>query len=161
MAAQRFLFLGHQDLSGLLRGRSVPKERRKMALAKGLPWVPGSYSIGPTNVIPPDNPFGQQGEIRLLPAKAAASWIGAELVEAYLACRREDSRQFCSISDDEAASIPQRIYRARRTLACPRRGRCGIPVNTADRQIAAIGSAVPASSPVLWLCAAPEVLRFR
>jgi glutamine synthetase len=43
-------------------------------------------------------------------AKAAASWIGAELVEAYLACRREDARQFCSISDEEAASILQRIY---------------------------------------------------
>ena len=71
MAAQRFLFLGHQDLSGLLRGRSVPRERRKMALAKGLPWVPGNYSIGPTNVIPADNPFGQQGEIRLLPDESA------------------------------------------------------------------------------------------
>jgi len=68
---QRFLFLGHQDLSGILRGRSVPEERREMALAHGLPWVPGNYSIGPTNVIPADNPFGQQGEIRLLPDQAA------------------------------------------------------------------------------------------
>lgn len=71
MDKQRFLFLGHQDLSGLLRGRSVPKERRKMALAHGLPWVPGNFSIGPTNVIPADNPFGQQGEIRLLPDQDA------------------------------------------------------------------------------------------
>ena len=39
---QRFLFLGHQDLSGLLRGRSVPKERHKQAMAKGLPWVPAN-----------------------------------------------------------------------------------------------------------------------
>jgi glutamine synthetase len=67
MSKQHFLFLGHQDFSGMLRGRSVPKERRKMALAQGLPWVPGNFSIGPTNIIPPDNPFGQQGEIRLLP----------------------------------------------------------------------------------------------
>ena len=64
---QRFLFLGHQDLSGLLRGRSVPKERHKQAMAKGLPWVPANYSIGPTNVLPPDNPFGPMGEIRLVP----------------------------------------------------------------------------------------------
>ncbi|WP_373504244.1 hypothetical protein [Aestuariivirga sp.] len=71
MAKQHFLFLGHQDLSGILRGRSVPKERHKMALAEGLPWVPGNFSIGPTNVIPADNPFGQQGEIRLLPDQAA------------------------------------------------------------------------------------------
>ena len=42
--------------------------------------------------------------------KAAASWMGGSLVEAYLACRREDARQFCSISDEEAANILQRIY---------------------------------------------------
>jgi len=71
VAKQRFLFLGHQDLSGMLRGRSVPKERHKLALAQGLPWVPGNFSIGPTNVIPHDNPFGQQGEIRLMPDKSA------------------------------------------------------------------------------------------
>ena len=45
----------------LLRGRSVPRERRKLALANGLPWVPANYSIGPTNVLPPDNPFGPHG----------------------------------------------------------------------------------------------------
>ena len=54
----------------MLRGRSVPKERHKMAMAQGLPWVPGNFSIGPTNVIPADNPFGQQGEIRLVPDQA-------------------------------------------------------------------------------------------
>jgi glutamine synthetase len=64
---QHFLFLGHQDLSGILRGRSVPKERHKFALTRGLPWVPANYSIGPTNVLPPDNPFGPMGEIRLVP----------------------------------------------------------------------------------------------
>jgi hypothetical protein len=31
-------------------------------------------------------------------------------VEAYMACRREDARQFCSISDAEAASVLQRFY---------------------------------------------------
>jgi glutamine synthetase len=67
MTKQHFLFLGHQDLSGLLRGRSVPKERHKQALAGGLPWVPANYSIGPTNILPPDNPFGPMGEIRLFP----------------------------------------------------------------------------------------------
>lgn len=67
MATQHFLFLGYQDLSGLVRGRSVPRERRKEALSGGLPWVPANYSIGPTNVLPPDNPFGPMGEIRLFP----------------------------------------------------------------------------------------------
>ena len=67
MADQHFLFLGHQDLYGLLRGRSVPKERHELAMTHRLPWVPTNYSIGPTNVLPPDNPFGTMGEIRLLP----------------------------------------------------------------------------------------------
>jgi glutamine synthetase len=43
-------------------------------------------------------------------SKTAASWMGAPLVEAYLACRREDARQFCGMSDEEAASLLQRIY---------------------------------------------------
>jgi glutamine synthetase len=70
-AKQHFLFLGHQDLSGLVRGRSVPRERRKVALSGGLPWVPANYSIGPTNILPADNPFGPMGEIRLFPDEAA------------------------------------------------------------------------------------------
>ena len=71
MAKQHFLFLGHQDLSGLVRGRSVPRERHKEALTGGLPWVPANYSIGPTNILPPDNPFGPMGEIRLFPDENA------------------------------------------------------------------------------------------
>lgn len=71
MSKQHFLFLGHQDFSGLMRGRSVPKERRKDALTNGLPWVPANFSIGPTNVLPGDNPFGPMGEIRLFPDQAA------------------------------------------------------------------------------------------
>jgi glutamine synthetase len=43
-------------------------------------------------------------------AKAASAWVGADLVEAYLACRREDLRQFSSISEEEAARILQRVY---------------------------------------------------
>jgi glutamine synthetase len=48
--------------------------------------------------------------LKAFDAKAAASWLGAELVEAYLACRREDVRQFCSISDEDAAGLLQRFY---------------------------------------------------
>ena len=71
MSKQHFLYLGHQDFSGLVRGRSVPKERSKDALADGLPWVPANFSIGPTNILPGDNPFGPMGEIRLVPDKNA------------------------------------------------------------------------------------------
>jgi glutamine synthetase len=74
---QQFLFLGHQDFSGLLRGRSVPKDRRKEALADGLPWVPANYSIGPTNILPADNPFGPMGEIRLVPDDNAVAHLAA------------------------------------------------------------------------------------
>ncbi len=77
MSKQHFLFLGHQDLSGILRGRSVPKERRKEALSGGLPWVPANYSIGPTNILPGDNPFGPMGEIRLFPDPNALATLPA------------------------------------------------------------------------------------
>ena len=76
MPKQHFLFLGHQDLSGILRGRSVPKERRKEALA-GLPWVPANFSIGPTNILPGDNPFGPMGEIRLFPDQSTLATLAA------------------------------------------------------------------------------------
>ncbi|MFN0192795.1 MAG: hypothetical protein ACKVP5_12620 [Aestuariivirga sp.] len=76
MSKQHFLFLGHQDFSGLLRGRSVPKERRKEAIA-GLPWVPANFSIGPTNILPPDNPFGPMGEIRLFPDQSTLTTLPA------------------------------------------------------------------------------------
>ncbi len=65
-----FTFLGHQDLSGILRGRSVPAARAALALEQGLPWVPANYSIGALSTLPPDNPFGPVGEIRLLPDPA-------------------------------------------------------------------------------------------
>jgi glutamine synthetase len=65
-----FTYLGHQDLSGILRGRSVPQERAALALEGGLPWVPANYSIGALSTLPPDNPFGPVGEIRLLPDPA-------------------------------------------------------------------------------------------
>jgi glutamine synthetase len=48
--------------------------------------------------------------LKAFDARIAASWLGEELVEAYLACRREDVRQFCSISDEEAANILHRVY---------------------------------------------------
>jgi glutamine synthetase len=66
-----FLFLGNQDLNGILRGRSVPAARMAEATAQGLPWVPANYTIGALNTLPPDNPFGPIGEIRFMPDPAA------------------------------------------------------------------------------------------
>ncbi len=75
--AEHFTFLGHQDLSGILRGRSVPRARADHALASGLPWVPANYMIGALGTLPPDNPFGPIGEIRLVPDPAARLPLGA------------------------------------------------------------------------------------
>jgi glutamine synthetase len=71
MSDEHFLFLGNQDLNGVLRGRSVPAARRALALSEGLPWVPANYTIGALNVLPPDNPFGPLGEIRFRPVPSA------------------------------------------------------------------------------------------
>jgi glutamine synthetase len=68
---QTFTFIGNQDLNGILRGRSVPSARAEAALAEGLPWVPANITIGAHNLLPPDNPFGPIGEIRLLPDPSA------------------------------------------------------------------------------------------
>lgn len=72
-----FVFLGNQELNGILRGRSVPFSRREEALANGLPWVPANITIGALGTIPSDNPFGPVGEIRLKPDRAAALTFSA------------------------------------------------------------------------------------
>ncbi len=71
MAREHFLFLGYQELNGILRGRSVPQARTAEAMEGGLPWVPANYTIGPLNALPEGNPFGPMGEIRLIPDPAA------------------------------------------------------------------------------------------
>lgn len=71
-----FLFLGHQDLSGILRGRSVPAARMDEAMAHGLPWVPANITIGALNGLPPDNGFGPMGEIRFIPDATARLTLG-------------------------------------------------------------------------------------
>ncbi len=69
---EHFCFIGNQELNGIVRGRSVPSARRKSALADGLPWVPANITIGALNTLPPDNPFGPVGEIRLMPIADAS-----------------------------------------------------------------------------------------
>jgi glutamine synthetase len=78
MADEHLLFLGNQDLNGILRGRSVPKARHALALAEGLPWVPANYTIGALNMLPPDNPFGPKGEIRFRPDPSATVTLAGQ-----------------------------------------------------------------------------------
>ncbi|MEM9012402.1 MAG: glutamine synthetase family protein [Pseudomonadota bacterium] len=68
---EHFTFIGNQELNGILRGRSVPSARAEAALRDGLPWVPANLTIGALNTLPPDNPFGPVGEIRMLPDTGA------------------------------------------------------------------------------------------
>lgn len=78
MTGPAFLFLGNQDLNGILRGRSVPRNRAAEAMAGGLPWVPANITIGALSTLPPDNPFGPMGEIRFMPDPAATVRLGTQ-----------------------------------------------------------------------------------
>lgn len=67
----RFAALVNLELNAVMRGRPFPIERLDAVLAEGLPWVPSNVCISASNTIPPDNPFGAQGETKLVPAQHA------------------------------------------------------------------------------------------
>ena len=79
MDSGHFLYLGNQDLNGILRGRSVPAARMAGAMANGLPWVPANYTIDALNMLPPDNPFGPVGEILFKPDPAACITLDGQM----------------------------------------------------------------------------------
>ena len=57
----------HADLSGLLRGRSVPASDLEGRLASGVGWVPADQALTPFGPIAEPNPWGSAGDLRLLP----------------------------------------------------------------------------------------------
>ena len=73
-AAGRLAMVANLDLSGVMRGRSVPAIRTAEVLADGLPWVPTNIMLSALDSIPAKNPFGPMGEVRLFgdPAKKLA-----------------------------------------------------------------------------------------
>ncbi|WP_421708655.1 hypothetical protein [Algihabitans sp.] len=81
--SEHFCFIGNQELNGIVRGRSVPSARREAVLASGLPWVPANITIGALNTLPPDNPFGPIGEIRLVPIPEASITFTRDKTPAY------------------------------------------------------------------------------
>lgn len=83
MMGEHFCFIGNQELNGIVRGRSVPAARRETALTGGLPWVPANITIGALNTLPPDNPFGPVGEIRLMPIPEATITLRSETSPTY------------------------------------------------------------------------------
>ena len=57
----------HADVSGLLRGRSVPASDLEERLGSGVGWVPADQALTPFGPIAEPNPWGSAGDLRLLP----------------------------------------------------------------------------------------------
>jgi len=57
----------HADVSGLLRGRSVPASDLEHRLGTGVGWVPADQALTPFGPIAEPNPWGAVGDLRLLP----------------------------------------------------------------------------------------------
>ncbi|CAN5769869.1 glutamine synthetase family protein [soil metagenome] len=57
----------HADVSGLLRGRSVPASELEDRLGTGVGWVPADQALTPFGPIAEPNPWGAAGDLRLLP----------------------------------------------------------------------------------------------
>jgi glutamine synthetase len=57
----------HADISGLLRGRSVPVSELEERLGAGVGWVPADQALTPFGPIAEPNPWGSTGDLRLLP----------------------------------------------------------------------------------------------
>ena len=57
----------HADVSGLLRGRSVPASELEGRLGTGVGWVPADQALTPFGPIAEPNPWGAVGDLRLVP----------------------------------------------------------------------------------------------
>jgi glutamine synthetase len=61
----------HADVSGQLRGRSVPASELEKRLGAGVGWVPADQALTPFGPIAEPNPWGSAGDLRLLPDAGA------------------------------------------------------------------------------------------
>jgi glutamine synthetase len=61
----------HADVSGQLRGRSVPASELEKRLGEGVGWVPADQALTPFGPIAEPNPWGSAGDLRLLPDAGA------------------------------------------------------------------------------------------
>ncbi|MGL4287062.1 MAG: glutamine synthetase [Phreatobacter sp.] len=59
------------DYSGITRGRSVLSSAFAADAAMTVGWVPANQSLTPLDVIAPDSPWGSDGDLRLMPDRAA------------------------------------------------------------------------------------------
>ncbi len=65
----------HADVSGLLRGRSVPAAELEERLGAGVGWVPADQALTPFGPIAEPNPWGSAGDLRLLPDRATETRV--------------------------------------------------------------------------------------
>lgn len=66
MTPDQTLFVATSDLSGQLRGRSVPAAELESTLRRGVGWVPADLAITAFGTIAP-NVFGSTGDLKLMP----------------------------------------------------------------------------------------------
>ncbi len=59
------------DYAGITRGRSIAAAKYKPDAAKSLGWVPANMSLTPFDIIADPNPWGSEGDVRLLADPAA------------------------------------------------------------------------------------------
>jgi glutamine synthetase len=65
----------HADVSGLLRGRSVPATDLEGRLGTGVGWVPADQALTPFGPIAEPNPWGAVGDLRLLPDRETEVYV--------------------------------------------------------------------------------------
>ena len=65
----------HADVSGLLRGRSVPATDLEERLGTGVGWVPADQALTPFGPIAEPNPWGAVGDLRLLPDRETEVYV--------------------------------------------------------------------------------------
>lgn len=109
------------DLVGITRGRSFMPEALKEHLARGVGWVPANMALTPFDVIAERNPWGSEGDLRLLPDPATRfrlEGLGATPLHAYLAdiahldgtpwecCPRTLLKRAVAMLDQEAGLVP-------------------------------------------------------
>lgn len=60
------------DLTGIVRGRAVPRRDLDRRMEAGVGWVPANQSLTPLGTIADGDPHGSTGDLRLMPDPATA-----------------------------------------------------------------------------------------
>jgi glutamine synthetase len=72
MTPPRTVFVATSDLTGQVRGRSVPWSRHEQVLATGVGWLPADLAVTCTGHIADGHVWGSTGDLRLVPDSSTA-----------------------------------------------------------------------------------------